>query len=538
MSKKIIPFLFAIPAFVLVIIFKVIPAIISVLVSMKNYTPVKGIAGSSWVRLQNYVNVIGFGNLYGAAANTFRLSLLAILVTCFLALVMILCISSMPNRIFKTIALIIIAIPSFLPVMAYEGIFFRVLSANGPVNFILSSMGIEPVPFLADQSLFSLIFTVMDSLRNVFIPVLIGVLVCEREGFQFSRAMLVLLVYTLVRATLFMSPDIEILLAASSPLVYVKADVFDTLVHRNGLIQAQFSKAGAMWVIKTAVQLMINLVIFFILNWLVPKLKGMANTLTAKVNKGTAAIVSLPGYILVAAGSIGILAAWIFPLVIKNPDGSSTLEGIRILLSNGSFWQSFSISLIVCIIGSVLYAFITLSLALPMTARTKIYPLALVALMAITNNQIGELIFYRGLGMFDTIFPLIFSTITVAGAFALYFTVSNKIGDEAPKLMDYLKASLLPLLVLTVLFFIGSWGGYLNELIFTVNKRLFGFGMLGRDLISAQATLSSDGLYAGENVKAAYILLSSIVPVVLGSLLIALNRFIPLSAFAGQARKN
>lgn len=537
MNKKVVPFLLAIPSFILVVVFKVIPAIISLQVSTKNYSIMQGVSGSPGVGLQNYIQVIGSDFFAGVAANTVRLSLLPIFITCCLALLLIFCISSMPNRIMKAIALIIIAIPSFLPVMAYEGIFFRVLSADGLVNSILGSMGIEPILFLADQSLFSLIFTVMDSLRNVFIPVLIGVLVCEKEGFRFDRAMLALLVYALVRATLFMSPDVEILLATANPLVYQKSDVFDTLVYRNGLVQMRLSEAGAIWVMKTAVQLVINIAVFFILSWLIPKLKGMANTLTNKVNKGAAAIISVPGYILLAAGSIGIIAALFFPMAKKYPGGSSLLEGIRVLLSNGAFQQSFIISLIICIIGSILYALITLSLALPMTAGTKVYPLILVAVMAITNNTIGEFLFYRGIGMFGTIFPVIFSAITVAGAFALHFTVSNQFGNEIPELKDYLKASLLPLLVLVVLFFIGNWGGYLHETIFISNRQLFGMGLLGRELMSAQAAMNSVNPNAGEGVKAAFILLSSIVPVVLGSLLIALNRFVPLSAFSAQARK-
>lgn len=537
MNKKTVPFLLAIPSFMLLLVFRVIPAMISLQVSTKNYSIMKGVSGSPGVGLQNYIRVIGSAPFAGVIANTVRLSLLPIIMTCCLALLMIFCISSMPNRIMKTIALVIIAIPSFLPVMAYEGIFFRVLSTDGLVNSILGSMGMEPVFFMANQSLFSLIFTVMDSLRNVFIPVLIGVLVCEKEGFMFDRVMLALLAYALVRATLFMSPDAEILLATANPMVYQKSDVIDTLVYRNGLVQMRLSEAGAMWVMKTAVQLVINIAVFFILSWLLPKLKGMANTLTGKVNKGTAAIISVPGYILLAAGSIGIIIALFFPMAKKYPGNSSLLEGIRVLLSNGSFQQSFILSLITCIIGSILYAFITLSLALPMTAGTKAYPLILVAVMAITNNTIGEFLFYRGIGMFGTIFPVIFSTITVAGAFALHFTVSNKFENGVPELKDYLKASLLPLLALVVLFFIGNWGGYLHETIFTTNRQLFGMGLLGRELMSAQSALNSVNANAGEGVKAAYVLLSSIVPAVLGSLLIALNRFIPLSAFSAQARK-
>lgn len=511
------------------------------MLSTKKYNIAKGLPGSPSAGLEHHAELARSAVFPRMLINTATLSILSILFTCILALLLILCISSMPNRIIKNAAIIIISIPAFLPITAYAGIFIRALSSSGLMNSIITSLGMEPVLFLADKTLFSVIFAVMDALRNVFIPVIIGVLVCEREGFKFDSTLLVLLIYALVRATLFMSPDMETLLLTTNPLVYESTDVFDTVAYRTGLVQMQLSKSGAMWVIKSIAQLLINVVVFFILNGLFPKLKGMASTLSNRENKGTGSILSVLGFILCAVGSIGIAFAAFFPFTKKLSGGSSTFEGIRILLSNGMFQQAFFNSLILCIIGSILYAFITLSLALPMTAGTKIYPLLLVMVMSLSNNVTGEFIFYKTLGMSGTMFPVFLSTITVFGAFALHFTVSGRLGDEIPSLTDYLKASLLPLSALVVLFFITSWGGFLQQLIHITNRRYFPLGMFGMDLLTGQASAAMNPGNANnpaEAIKAAFILLSSIVPVALGSLLIALNRFIPLSVFSAQARKN
>jgi hypothetical protein len=176
-----------------------------------------------------------------------------------------------------------------------------------------------------------------------------------------------------------------------------------------------------------------------------------------------------------------------------------------------------------------------------MTVKTKAYPLILIAVMSLTNNTAGEYLFYRGLGMVNTLYPVILSSISVIGAFALHFAVSNKIGDTSPSLAEYLKASLLPLLSIVALFFISSWGGYLHQMVFLSNRQFFGIGMIGKELITGQPSAFSEpgSANAGaEAVRAAFILLSSVIPAALGTLLISLNKFIPLSAFGAQARKN
>ena len=109
------------------------------------------------------------------------MSFFAILFTCFSAALLILCISNMPNRILKTIAIVIISIPAFIPVASFVGIIMRALSEGGELTRSLS-FGAEPQPFLADQEYFTLIFASAEAIRNVYIPVIIGVLACEQRA--------------------------------------------------------------------------------------------------------------------------------------------------------------------------------------------------------------------------------------------------------------------------------------------------------------------------------------------------------------------
>jgi ABC-type glycerol-3-phosphate transport system permease component len=414
----------------------------------------------------------------------------------------------------------------------------RALSANsGIVNQILISLGSEPQLFLAEQQYSTLIFALTEALRNVYIPVIIGVLACEQKGPNPGKILTVILIYALVRATLFFSPDWELLNLISNPLVYGKTDVIDIYTFRTGLAQMQLSTSSALWVIKTIAQLVVNILIYFILYSVLPELKGMVGTLTDKVNRKGGAIISILGFILLALGSIGIAAGVLFPALLGQYTAS--FKGIGFILSNTWFASAIFNSLIYCLLACIIYGFLTVTLAYPLTTKTKAYPIILVFIMSLTNNLVGEYVFFRSLGLFNSYFGVILqSGLSVVGAFGLYFVVSGKFENEVPTPSEYIKESLLPLITIVGLFFISTWGGFMYQLIFITDKQFFGIGLTMRELIQAGdiQSLVAYNVPIGE-LKSAAILISSIIPAVLGSSLICFNKVLPLSAFSSQVRK-
>jgi putative aldouronate transport system permease protein len=537
MNKKTVPFIIAVPSLILLFVYRLLPAINTLILSMKEYKLTLGLFNSPSVGLKNYTdlfNSVNFARLFG---NTFRMSFFAILFTCFFAALLILCISNMPNRILKTIAIVIISIPAFIPVASFVGIIMRALSVGGGVfNQILLSFGAEPQPFLADQEYFTLIFAFAEAIRNVYIPVIIGVLACEQKGANYNRIFTVILIYAFVRATMFLSPDLELLNMLSNPLIAGKADALDTYTYRTGLAQMSLSPSSAVWVVKTVVQLLVNIGLYFLLYFLLPELKGLVSTLTDKVNRKTSSIISIIGFFFVALGSIGIAAGVFFPSLLG--EYTSSFEGIRVVFSNTVFVSAILNSLIYCLISCIIYGFLTITLAYPLTTKTKIYPLILLFVMTLTNNIVGEFVFFRNIGLFNNYFAVILqSSLSVIGAFGLHFSVSGKFENEVPTPSAYIKEALLPLITIVGLFFVSTWGGYMAQLIYINNPRFFGIGFIMRDLMVKAGDIQSQVAYDIETIRSAAILISSIIPASLGALLICLNRILPLSAFSSQVRK-
>lgn len=539
--KKAVLFIIALPALFLIFIFKVIPAFNTVVISTKDYDISKGIYGSKSVGMANYSGLFRTEGFSGVMRNTFMLSVLSILLTCLLAAVLIVCISGMRSRWLKSLSIAILAIPAFIPVASFVWVFSSAFSVQtGFITKLFTSPGGQPKLFFAEPALYPFLFAIMDSLRGVFIPVIIGVLVCEYgQRLDFRKIAFVILGYIAARATMLMSPDIENIMISSNPLVIKTSEVLDSFQFRVGMQLVRFSLAGAAWVLKTVIQMIINTAVFFVLYQLMPAVTSAIVRLGKKAGSVPGSIMGIIGYVLFAAGSITMLVLTFVPAP------GSLSDGIRILLSDRSFRLSIANTLIYSISSCIIYGFITFMLACPLSTGSKVYSFLLVILLSLSNNFVGEYLLFKDWGMFNTAYPVIISSgLSIAGAFALHFCVSAKLKQGPFGLIDYVRASLLPLLALVIIAFIVNWGGYLYQMIYAARANLYGIGMFGRSFLfggtaAAVGGWSIDGAVQLDPavIKSAFVFLSSIVPTVLGAILIALNRFLPLSAFMAQIRK-
>ena len=536
--KKTIPFIIALPALLLILIFKLVPVFFTIITSMKDFNIIKGIYASPSVGLNNYSMLFKMDGFPRVIMNTFRLSLFSIVLTCILAVILIVCISRMEWRWLKLASIALLAIPAFMPVASFVRVFTSALSPDtGIITKLFLSAGAVPKLLFGDPALYPFLFAIMDSLRNVYIPVIFGVLVCENSKYiDFKRIAFVMIGYMAARATMLMSPDIENILISSNPLVYKTSDVLDSLSYRSGIMHLQLSALSAAWVIKTIIQLLISIIIFFVLNALVPSITRFVSQLGKKVKSGLGSIPGIIGYVLFAAGSITVI------ILTFITTSSSLSVGIKLLLENNAFMASFANSLLYCIFICILYGFMTFMLAYPLSINTKLYPLLLVVVISLSNNFIGEYIWYHNLKMVNTIIPIVVNSgLSVIGAFALHFCVSAKMKQDSPDFIQYVKASLLPLFTIVVIAFITNWGSYLYQMIYVIDESsLFGVGLYGKQILFnpyVDTTANSDMQTMLGNAKSAFVFLSSIIPAALGAILISLHKFLPLSAFVAQIRK-
>jgi len=443
----------------------------------------------------------------------------------------------MPNKWCKLCAIAILAIPAFIPVSSLAEAFMKAFSVDsGLINRLITSAGNEPILFFGNKAIYPLLFCMMDSLRNIFVPVIIGVLVCESKSkISFKSTAAVLAGYIAARFIVLTSPDIELLHITYNPIVYETADVFDTYSFRSGLMLMQIAPSSAAWVTKTVIQLLINIIAYFILSLLVPKISEGVKGISNRVNKSLDSIVAIIGYLLFASGSLAVI------ILIFVPSSGNVFQGIKLLMTNKSFINSVFVSFLYCFGGSIIYGFLTITLSYPLTVKTKIYPILLVFAISLTNNFMGEYMFFKSMGAINTVLPVILSpALSAAGAFALYFTISGSFRDNIPGVGQYLKKAILPLVTIIALFFIANWGGYIYQLVFLSNNGMHGIGLWGMQFVREAGNMAVTSVTpdAVENMKVAFFFISSIIPALFGTVIIFLSKYLPLSAFASRLREN
>ena len=109
-----------IPAMLLLFVFKVIPLIGEVIVSLKNLELFKGILRSSWVWFNNYRDLFSSMPFRKTLINTVTLKLGHVIITSILAMVIALVFSMITNRSARKAFSTVFLLPHFIPVTVFS----------------------------------------------------------------------------------------------------------------------------------------------------------------------------------------------------------------------------------------------------------------------------------------------------------------------------------------------------------------------------------------------------------------------------------
>lgn len=132
------------------IVFKYLP-LIGVTVAFKDYNVFQGIWDSPWVGLKHFKEVFKSHEFYEALKNTIVLNLGELLISFPIPIALAVLLNEMSNAKLKKTTQTIMYLPHFLSMVIIAGIVYQVFGANGIVNNVLSSFGIEAINFMGDS---------------------------------------------------------------------------------------------------------------------------------------------------------------------------------------------------------------------------------------------------------------------------------------------------------------------------------------------------------------------------------------------------
>ena len=381
------------------IILQGIPLINGIVISFKDYNIMRGIAGSPFTGLENISRLFENINFRIVLFNTVRLNMLYLAIVFVLGCLLSIFLMAVHKKV-RSILLTIILIPLFIP---------------GSVLAHICISWFQGTDALMSPQLFPFIFAFLLAVKNAGIPTVFILKTWgtarereEKSGFEMIMAPVA---FVLIQFASILSTDMDISANLTNPLVYETADTLDNFIYRTGFMQMQAGTAQAAWLVQAIVHVVIGFAVHNILKVIArrkPLLQRSEKGIDQTYDPGTISgfRTNPAGYIIPVLYSL-FLTWFVFkPLLI---DGiGSLIKGISAV--NPVF--VFSYIRYVLLYGLIALIGVPISVAL---AKSAVYPgdfgsitrIILVFFILAGGMGMHQYLFYRSLGLFNTVFSLV-----------------------------------------------------------------------------------------------------------------------------------
>lgn len=252
------------------VLFKYVP-IFNGQIAFKDYMALDGILGSRWVGLEHFRTFIHSYYFWELLRNTLMYSVGKLLFSLPLAIVLSIAIYECTHARLRKIVQTLAYLPHFLSWVIMYGILLALLApGDGILNDVIRMFGGTPVDFLTDTEAFPWIVIFSDAWKEmgwtaiIFIAALMGIdpslfeaaLVEGANSWERVRYItlpsikpVIVIVLLLRLGTILDAGFNQIFMLYSTPVLSV-ADIIDTWVYRQGLLEFQFGLATAVGLFK------------------------------------------------------------------------------------------------------------------------------------------------------------------------------------------------------------------------------------------------------------------------------------------------
>ena len=149
---------FIVPGLLFFLTFAYLPLLGNV-VAFQDFSPYRGIAGSSWVGFENFVQIFADPEVLNAVKNTLILSLLQIVFSCPAPILLALLLNSLLSERLRRFLQSIVYLPHFISWVIVISIWQQVLGGAGPVASLLGKLGVDHANIMSNPDTFPLLVT-------------------------------------------------------------------------------------------------------------------------------------------------------------------------------------------------------------------------------------------------------------------------------------------------------------------------------------------------------------------------------------------
>ena len=265
--------LLMLPVVAYYVIFSYIPRA-GIVIAFKEYRLLDGIWGSPWVGLKQFEVLFQTPSFFEVLRNTVVISALRILFGFPAPILLALLLNELRSEKYKRVIQTISYLPHFLSWVVLAGIFLQFLSpSSGPINILLTKMGLQPIYFLGQPSTFvpTIIATgIWQSIgwgSIIYLAAISGISPELYESALLDGANRLQRIWYITLPSI--APTIVVLFILNmgsilnggfdqifnlyNDAVMSVADILDTYVYRRGLTGLQYSYAAAVGLFKNGI---------------------------------------------------------------------------------------------------------------------------------------------------------------------------------------------------------------------------------------------------------------------------------------------
>lgn len=268
--------LMLLPVIIYYIVFHYAP-MYGVIIAFKNYSFSRGIIGSPWAGLANFKRMFASASFFEVFRNTLLISFYKLITGFPAPVVFAILLNELKNAKFKKTVQTISYLPHFLSWVILGGMFIQLLALSGPVNIMLSKLGISPVYFLGDVKYFRSVLVVTSLWKSIgwgsiiYLAALTGIdpqlyEAAKIDGAGKFKQILHVTLPALVPVITIMfifsvgsiiNDDFDQIFNLYNEAVYSVGDVISTYNYRIGLLNSEYSYSTAVGLFKNVISVVL-----------------------------------------------------------------------------------------------------------------------------------------------------------------------------------------------------------------------------------------------------------------------------------------
>ena len=281
---KTLYFLF-IPVLIYYIVFQY-GSMFGLIIAFENYKPRLGFFKSPFVGLTHFKNFIHDYYFKRTLMNTIRISVTNLIFTFPCPIILAIFISELRSKKYSKVVQTITYIPHFVSIVVVTSILMDLTSRTGAITTFLSYFGFEPVTMLNEPKYFLTLYIISNIWQNVgwnSIVYLAALLSIDSQLYEAARIdgagklrqlwsvtlpclLPTIVIMLILQIGKMFNVGYEKIILMYNSLTYEVADVINSYVYREGLLNLNYSYAAAVG--------MFNSIVSFILVWTTNKISN------------------------------------------------------------------------------------------------------------------------------------------------------------------------------------------------------------------------------------------------------------------------